>query len=281
MGRAFTAIELAVVLVIICILAAMLLPALEQGREEAIKTKCLGRVRQIGMAMEMYQSANGGYWPTARRSITPGDPDAPDPTASLAALYPLYAAKLYLFQCPATEDLVGFEPDNSDFLRCSNFFVGPDGRSTRPQDEGKKRPSPPSYFYDGGDRWRYRIPRQSKPSRVVYGDECVQGYRQDARGRGFWVGENNHPREGGNFLFADKHAEWLSVQWTGEPYDEGRSVPYVPNPHFRAGAGRPGPGGYVTWLDTNVFADDGDGPSSTFDADLAGMLWLGDHWEEF
>jgi len=281
MRGAFTAVELAVVLVIICILSAMLLPALEKGREEAVRTKCLGRVRQIGMAMEMYQSANTGYWPTARHSITPGNPGAPDPTASLAALYPLYADKVYLFQCPATEDLVEFEPDKRDFLRCQNFFVGPDGEATREKDEGKRPPSPPSYFYDGGDRMIHRIPRQCKPSRVVYGDECVQGYRHDDRGGGQWVGENNHPMEGGNFLFADKHAEWLAVQWSGEPYADGRSVPYVPNPHFRAGTSRPGPGGYVTWLDTNVFANDGDGPGSAYDADLAGMVWLGDHWEEF
>ena len=281
MKRAFTAIELAVVLVIICILAAMLLPALEGGREEAMKTKCLGRVRQIGMAMEMYQSANGGYWPSARKSITPGNPDAPDPTTSLAALYPLYAPKLYLFQCPATDDLVGIEPDGRDFLRCSNFFVGPGDRAVRPKDEGKKAPCPPSYFYDSGGRLMSRIPRQANAARVVYGDECVQGYWQMDDGRGLWAGANNHPGDGGNFLFADKHAEWLPLLWTGKPYDDGRSVPYVPNPHFRFGGRRPDGRPFSATADTNVFADDGAGPGSPYDADLAGMVWLGDHWEEF
>jgi prepilin-type N-terminal cleavage/methylation domain-containing protein len=281
MKRAFTAIELAVVLVIIAILAAMLLPALEAGREEAIKTKCLSRVRQIGLAMEMYQSAHDGYWPTARRSVTPGNIEAPDPTASLAALYPLYATKLFLFRCPATDDLVDLEPDRRDFLHCSNFYVGPDGEATREADEGKKRPNQPSYFYDSGGRYRHRIPRMAKPSRVVYGDECVHGYREDDQGRGFWLGENNHPMEGGNFLFADKHAEWLRVKWTGDPYDKGESLPYIPNPHFSRNVRGPEGGTFVVWGDTSVFADDGGGPGSELDADLAGMVWLGDHWEEF
>ena len=99
MRRGFTAIELAVVLVIILIVSIMLVPALEGGRHEAIKTKCLARVRQIGLACQMYQGNHQGYWPSCRRSVRPDDPTAPDPTASLAALYPDYAPKAYLFQC--------------------------------------------------------------------------------------------------------------------------------------------------------------------------------------
>jgi hypothetical protein len=116
---------------------------------------------------------------------------------------------------------------------------------------------------------------------VVYGDECVHDYLEEDQGRGFWIGENNHPMEGGNFLFADKHAEWLRVEWTAEPYDEGRSFPYVPNPHFRTGSRWEGGRQFTAWLDTNVFVNDGDGPGSTYDADLAGMVWIGDRWAEF
>ena len=282
MRRAFTGFELLVVLVICLVLSLMLLPVLDQSRDAAVNTKCMGRVRQVGIAMAMYQTAHDGFWPTARRSPQPDDPLRPDGTASLAALYPGYAPKPYLFQCPATDDLVVLEPDGRDFLDCDNFFVSPKGRALRDEAEGQRPPRPPSYFYDGGSPNRHRIPRESVPARVVYGDECVHGSWQTPAGEHVWVGENNHPRGGGNFLFADKRVEWLAVEWTGEPWLRGESEPYVPNKNLRtvpdpAGVGPDRP---MVAMDRNVFTDDWLGKRPREDADLVGMMWVAGGWEE-
>ena len=61
--RAFSLIELLVVISIIGLLAALLLPALKQGRESARAAACASNLRQIGMATQMYLDDHGRFFP--------------------------------------------------------------------------------------------------------------------------------------------------------------------------------------------------------------------------
>ncbi|OGV78368.1 MAG: hypothetical protein A3K19_20090 [Lentisphaerae bacterium RIFOXYB12_FULL_65_16] len=53
-SRSFTIVELLVVVAIIGILASLLLPALQQSREKANQSSCMGQTRQFALAFQQY-----------------------------------------------------------------------------------------------------------------------------------------------------------------------------------------------------------------------------------
>jgi prepilin-type processing-associated H-X9-DG protein/prepilin-type N-terminal cleavage/methylation domain-containing protein len=70
--RAFTLVELLVVIGIIALLIGMLLPSLNAARQSARTVQCLSNLRQMVISAHLYVNANKGSYPISMYTVTEG-----------------------------------------------------------------------------------------------------------------------------------------------------------------------------------------------------------------
>ena len=96
-GNGFTLIELLVVIGIIAILAAILFPVFAKAKEAAKRAACLAHLRQVGIALKMYQDEWNGAYPSV------AFPDTNDPAWKffgwIKRIIP-YTKSRGIFNCP-------------------------------------------------------------------------------------------------------------------------------------------------------------------------------------
>lgn len=130
MRRAFTLIELMVVVAIIGLLVAMLMPALSKARAQSRLAVCATNLHQIGVATRAYINDNRDRLPYA--SLMPSLGPAP-----LSTKQPIYIA-----------DVLGKEVGNPEVFHCPNDQPG----GVRPApNEGK------SYFESERSSYEFRF----------------------------------------------------------------------------------------------------------------------------
>lgn len=61
--RAFTIVEIMVVVAIIGVLVALLLPAIGMVKQSALAVRCQSNLRQLGLGSSLYQGENDGFFP--------------------------------------------------------------------------------------------------------------------------------------------------------------------------------------------------------------------------
>jgi prepilin-type N-terminal cleavage/methylation domain-containing protein/prepilin-type processing-associated H-X9-DG protein len=217
--RAFTLVELLVVIGIIALLIAILMPALSKAREQANSVKCMSNQRQLGQALVMFVNDHKGYLPKAWFNDGPvngkGGWNYRDPMWGWTYLLSKYVGgNKEIFRCPGD--------DTGHVYDTFNDFVPnlPDS----PQADN----IPGSYRLNisdlpNGPYNAIRITRLKDPSEAIVIVDGKQGFQGNAWNQvARWEADNalvrkdfkwnvawNRHRNRGMYVFADGHADNL------------------------------------------------------------------------
>jgi prepilin-type N-terminal cleavage/methylation domain-containing protein/prepilin-type processing-associated H-X9-DG protein len=183
-AKAFTLIELLLVIAVAGILAALLLPSLARAKQKARTAQCLAQLHQLGLAMSLYADEHEGLLPMAHATV---QWNSHQPTPWTRPLLPYYGAT-NLLTCPAYCRVYERSPF-SYFMGARSAFIAAGGQPASVLLTGIL--FPPQYILSGDSN--YPFPAD---------DADPDNYTQDT------LFATNLPAHGGrvNILFADKHA---------------------------------------------------------------------------
>ncbi|MEA2710335.1 MAG: hypothetical protein QOF78_2936 [Phycisphaerales bacterium] len=234
--RAFTLVELLVVIGIIAILIGILLPSLSKARAAANRTACMATQRQFGSAVYMFVQEHKGYLPKAWFNSAPRVRDVAEATnyATLKDSWglrdPAYGWDLLLL--PYMKDgkkVFLCASDNSDVMR-----PGADGLP------GTSDDIPASYrlnisnqedvfnavklsqlkpaalailVVEGKPSQYHHIATYEDGAMVAKEGQVSKFYREN-------IAYKRHPKEMNCYTFADGHTEYLAWEDTWKPIGE-------------------------------------------------------------
>lgn len=113
-GRGFTVLELLGVLAVIAVLVALLLPAVQQAREQARKLQCQNNLRQLGIGLGHYQFLHKTLPPGAVAVTVPINVErAPEGIGWIGQILPQMGEQAIYLQVNSEEPLSSFPSDTA------------------------------------------------------------------------------------------------------------------------------------------------------------------------
>jgi prepilin-type N-terminal cleavage/methylation domain-containing protein/prepilin-type processing-associated H-X9-DG protein len=203
--RAFTLVELLIVIAIIGVLVGLLMPTVGRAREAARRAACLSNLRQVHQSFLLFAEENDGLVPVGYRGL--GNPPKPRKQFN-SMIYSGTSRKFCLFGAlyqtgHMKQPEIFFCPSNEDPQNSFNTAINPWPPATDPAVNGWAG-------YGGRPDWllpdevhkvdRYKMPRLTDlRAKAVLADLTATVARVERR-----------HRDGVNVLYGDGSAGWVS-----------------------------------------------------------------------
>jgi prepilin-type N-terminal cleavage/methylation domain-containing protein len=220
MKRAFSLVELLIVIAVIAILAALLVPVINKAKDVAKRANCVNNVAQINHALLMYADDHAD----AVRGLTNGDKvyftykDSLGPYLSHAGAYTNNA----LFTCPA--DNFNCDDPNIKALFPWDQIAGIGFYRQAATDYG-------SYFFNGSADAN-DDPRAAKPFTSIRQPSQMVLVAEDSGGLALSAHNRKQPYQFNNaknaMSFVDGHVGYIRIYWNGTNGFDGIAALYNP-----------------------------------------------------
>ncbi len=233
--RAFTLIELVIVIAIIAVLMGLLLAAMEVARHKGYIDACASNLRQIGQAITMYANDNHGNYPrtiyvagappvagtgAAAQDAFRGGVAANDVTAPLWLLARNQKLPPKIFICPYN-DVNEFEIDPGNPATQANFTnyaknLGYSYANPYPDDSAVAK----GYKLTGKTGANFAIMADLNPGvSTLRKADVFRPNATSAKSDMMMANSENHEREGQNVLFGDGHVVYVPNPFVGVNQD--------------------------------------------------------------
>lgn len=229
-ARAFTLVELLVVIGIIGLLISLLLPALNRAREQSKSIKCLSNLRSLGQAAFMYANQNDGYFPISRNSLTEEWDFAQTTNGIIPGTLWQGRTNLAVQQCPSydarsatrTDPFTGYNY-NTSYIGGGLYETTPLGHShVRPAKVGTiRRSAEVALFGDG--QYVAGTDKYMRAPVLVSNSDTGDGIGLATRTAGT-QGYRHLNRT--NVCYCDGHAESVADRFTAAGTSSGGSITY-------------------------------------------------------